>query len=86
MGGACLERGSTRMGGWVQKQAGKHRAPQHLSRVQECACVSDVCVSAVGLHVAGLSGHVKVPVRPVSAAQASLRWASPVGMCRDSLI
>lgn len=33
-------------GGSPQKQTGKHRAPQHLSMVQECVCVCRlwVCV------------------------------------------
>lgn len=57
------------MGGWGGTEtAWEARSPIALCLVQESVCVW----SAVGLHVAGLSGRVRVCVRPVSSVRVSV--------------
>lgn len=45
-----------------------------------------MCLLAVGLHEAGLSGRVRVCVRPVSSVHVSVCWLSPAGVCRACLL
>ena len=54
--------------------------PHHGPRARACVWL------AMGLCVAGLSGRVRVCVKPVFSRHVSVCWPNPAGVCRACLL